>query len=55
MNSVVEHSNSPIKAPKRDVLVETPFRRFLASFFESKVATFALIVLCGWIFNSEID
>ena len=35
---------------KDDAMAETPLRRFLASFFASKVATVALVVLGGLIF-----
>ena len=44
MNTVAENVAPVALGPEKDVTVETPFRRFAASFFASKVATGALIV-----------
>jgi len=50
MNSVAEQVAPAEMAPDAEAKVETPFRRFLSSFFDSKVATVALGVLAVLIF-----
>ncbi len=50
MNSVAEQREAGLGGVASEIAVETPLRRFMASYFRSKVATLALVVLFGLIF-----